>query len=64
MSEQPRPRDGSEPWSQLSVLLPTSLKAELAERARREHRTMSRQVTLYLAKALAREETARRVGRG
>lgn len=48
----------------MSVICPASLKFELAERARLEHRSLSQQATMYLAKALARDQTARRVSNG
>ena len=55
--DEPLPRAAAavpnEPFAQLSILAPASLKQELADLARAENRTLSRQVVHLLRQVLS-----------
>jgi hypothetical protein len=48
-------------WTQLSVIVPSSVKHELTELARNQRRTLSKQCWELLARGLAQEQTVKKV---
>ena len=63
MSDQDgRGEAGALAWASATVILPAGMKHELQQRARQEHRTLSRQIVYFLSSALARERPPTRFG--
>jgi hypothetical protein len=50
----------SGPWVQLSIIVPASVKYELAQLAKAEKRTLSRQCWALLSRGLVREQSKER----